>query len=181
MPLPIVAYRLIGRFSVSRFDRILHPLLYRRLRGQGFLGRILGCDVVLLTTTGRRSRAPRTVALFAFSVAGHAGSWAVIASRGGSGEIPAWYRNLKATPRVEVQVRGRTHVALAREVYGIEYETIFEHAAQVYSGFRLYRAEAAQHVPIVVLDPGDPDQAGDPAQPRDTDERGDRDGLVPAP
>ncbi len=175
MPLPIVAYRLIGRFSVSRFDRILHPFLYRRLRGRGLLGRILGCDMVLMTTTGRRSRVPRTVALFAFPVAGHAGSWAVIASRGGSGQIPAWYRNLKATPRVEVQVQGRTQVARAREVFGIEYETIFEQAARAFPGFRLYRAEATQHVPIVVLEPGDP------GGPGDTDEPGDPDELVPAP
>ena len=34
MPLPTVAYRIIGRFSVSRFDRVLHPLLYRWTGGR---------------------------------------------------------------------------------------------------------------------------------------------------
>ena len=89
MPLPTVAYRLIGRFSTSRFDRWLHPLLYRATAGRGIVGRALGAEMLLLTTVGRRSGRHRSVALFGFPVAEPRGSWAVIGSRGGSREIPA--------------------------------------------------------------------------------------------
>ena len=159
MPLPTFAYRLIGRFSVSRFDQVLHPFLHRRGQGRGVLGRILGCEMLLLTTTGRRSGRARSVALFAFPVAEPAGSWAVIGSRGGSGEIPAWYHNLSAGPdvQVQVQVRGREFGARQREVFDDEYEAIFERAARIYPGYRLYRAEATHHIPIVVLEPTVPD------------------------
>ena len=153
MPLPTFMYRLIGRFSVSRFDQILHPLLYRRGDGRGLLGRILGCEMLLLTTTGRRSGHFRSVVLFAFPVTDPAGSWAVIGSRGGSGSIPAWYQNLKAHPEVTIQVRGSLFRAGPREVFGEEYEAIFERAAGAYAGYRLYRAEAALHIPIVILEP----------------------------
>lgn len=154
MPLPTLAFRLIGRFSVSRLDRGLHPFLYRAAGGRGILGRVLGCEMLLLTTTGRRSGRPRSVALFAFPVDEPRGSWAVIGSRGGSGRIPAWYLNLAANPEVQVQVRGDRFGARSRAISDGEYETIFERAARAYAGFRLYRAEAAREIPIVVLEPG---------------------------
>ena len=153
MPLPTVAYRLIGRFSVTRFDRVIHPFLYRLTGGRGFLGRILGCEMLLLTTRGRRTGGPRTVALFGFPVAAPPGAWAVIGSRGGSREIPAWYRNLQAVPDAEIQLHGQHRAVRGREVFDAEYEAIFERAAQAYPGYRLYRAEAPQHIPIVVLEP----------------------------
>lgn len=150
--LPTLAYRLIGRFSVSRAARFLHPRLYRRAAGRGLLGRVLGCETILLTTVGRRSGRPRSVALFAVPMAEPAGSWAIIGSRGGSGEIPAWYRNLVERPRVAVQVRRDRFEARAREVFDLEYEAIFERAAAAYAGYRLYREEAGHHIPIVVLE-----------------------------
>ena len=153
MPLPTAAYRLIGRFSTSRFDRWLHPLLYRLTRGRGIVGRALGADMLLLTTVGRRSGRSRRVALFTFSIDEPPGAWAVIGSRGGSREIPAWYRNLEASPEATIQVGGRVTVVHAREVFGQEYEAIFERAAAKYPGYRLYRAEAPHHIPIVVLEP----------------------------
>jgi deazaflavin-dependent oxidoreductase (nitroreductase family) len=151
--LPVAAYRIIGWFSVTRFDRVLHPLLYRWSGGRGILGRVLGCEMVLLTAIGRRSGRPRTVALFAFAVAETAGSWAVVGSRGGSDRIPAWYRNLGARPAAMLQVHGRMLPVRAREVFGEEYEARFEQAASGYPGYRVYRARATQHIPILVLEP----------------------------
>ena len=153
MPLPTLAYRIIGRFSVSRIDRVLHPIVYRWTGGRGFVGRFLGCEMILLTATGRRSGKPRTVALFAFPVDEPPGSWAVVGSRGGSKVIPAWYRNLQASPMATVQVHRRAFEARAREVVGDEYERVFEIATRGYPGYRLYRAESPIHIPIVVLEP----------------------------
>ena len=154
MALPTFAYRLIGRFSVSRFDRRLHPFLYRLSGGRGILGRILGCEMLLLETVGRRTGERRTVALFAFRRPEPTGSWAVIGSRGGSRTIPAWYRNLAAEPAAVIQLHGRRIPVRAREVEaGAEYESIFEQAASAYPGYRLYRAESPSHIPIVVLEP----------------------------
>jgi len=155
MSLPTIAYRIVGRFSVTRLDRVVHPILYRWSGGRGVLGRVLGCEMVLLTTTGRRSGKPRTVALFAFPVPDVAamGSWAVVASRGGSKVIPAWFRNLEASPSATLQVHGWSIGVRAREVQGDEYEQIFEIAADGYPGYRLYRAESPIHIPIVVLEP----------------------------
>lgn len=150
MALPELAYRLIGRFSVTRVDRVLHPILYRALGGRGVIGHILGSQMLLLTTTGRRTGRPRTVALFAFAV-GEA--WVVVASRGGSRRIPAWYHNLAAWPDASVRVGRRDVPVQARELAGDEYEAAFEAAALAYPGYRLYRREALQHIPILRLEP----------------------------
>lgn len=156
MPLPTIAYRLIGRFSTTRLDRWLHPLLYRATGGRGVIGHVLGSEMLLLTTIGRRSGRPRSVALFAYPVTDPVGSWAVIGSRGGSGRIPAWYRNLDARPEASIQVHGTLAPVRAREVHDAEYELLFERAASAYPGYRLYRAEARHHIPIVVLEPAIP-------------------------
>ena len=153
MSLPALVYRLIGRFSVSRVDRTLHPFLYRLTGGRGVLGRVLGCEMLLLTTKGRRTGKPRTVTLFAFPINEPANSWAVIGSRGGSGGIPSWYRNLKAVPDAEIQIRRQRRSVRTREIFEEAYEAVFEQAARVYPGYRLYRDAASQHIPIVVLEP----------------------------
>ncbi|HJP89305.1 MAG TPA: nitroreductase/quinone reductase family protein [Candidatus Limnocylindrales bacterium] len=150
MALPDTAYRLIGWFSTTRLDRALHPLLYRRTGGRGITGRVLGVDNILLTTTGRRSGAPRTVALFAFD---DGRGWVVIGSRGGSGRVPDWAYNLQAAPAASIQVGRRAAPARARELEGDDYEAVFERAAAVYPGYRLYRRSARHHIPIFRLEP----------------------------
>jgi deazaflavin-dependent oxidoreductase (nitroreductase family) len=151
MPLPTAAYRLIGRFSVTRFAQVAHPILYRLTGGAGILGRSLGARTILLTTIGRHSGKARTVALYAFPRP--SGAWAVIGSRGGSRVIPAWCLNLQARPEVTVRVDEVTVPSRAREAAGDEYEAIFAQAAAVYPGYHLYRRESPIHIPIVVLEP----------------------------
>lgn len=150
MALPDLAYRLIGRFSTTRFDRALHAFLYRLTGGRSITGRVLGSDSILLTATGRTSGIPRTVALFAFR---SDGGWIVIGSRGGSGRVPDWALNLVAEPRATIQVGRRTAPAAARELSADEYEAAFELAAAAYPGYRLYRRNARHHLPILRLEP----------------------------
>ena len=150
MALPDFAYRLIGRFSTTRFDRALHPFLYRLTGGRSITGRVLGSDSILLTATGRSSGQPRTVALFAFPTEG---GWIVVGSRGGSGRVPDWAHNLLAQPRATIRVRNRSTPVVARELAGDEYEAAFELAAAAYPGYRLYRRNARHHIPIFRLEP----------------------------
>ena len=150
MALPDLAYRAIGWFSTTRFDRVVHPILYRRFGGRAVLGRVLGSEMLLLTTTGGRSGQPRTVALFAFALDD---AWIVVASRGGSRRLPAWYRNLVAQPDASVRVRDREIPIRAHELRGDEYEVAFEAAARAYPGYRVYRRRSPIHIPILRLEP----------------------------
>ncbi len=147
---PDLAYRMIGWFSTTRFDRALHPLLYRLSGGRSITGRVFGSDSILLTATGRSSGRPRTVALFAFP---SDGGWIVIGSRGGTGRVPDWANNLLAKPAATIRVRDRSMAVVARELVGDAYEAAFELAAASYAGYRLYRRDARHHIPIFRLEP----------------------------
>jgi deazaflavin-dependent oxidoreductase (nitroreductase family) len=150
MALPDVAYRVIGWYSTTRFDRALHPMLYRRFGARGLLGRILGSEMVLLTTIGRRTGRRRTVALFAYQ---EDAGWIVVGSRGGSRKLPAWYHNLVSGPDATVRVGRREVPIRARELEGDEYEVAFEEAARNYPGYRVYRRRSPLPIPILRLEP----------------------------
>jgi F420H(2)-dependent quinone reductase len=151
--LPDLAYRAIGWLSTTRFDRLVHPVLYRRLGGRGVVGRVLGADMLLLTTIGRLSGEPRAVALFGFR---DGDGWIVVGSRGGTRRLPAWYRNLADRPGASVQVRDRVMPVRARELEGDEYEAAFEAAARAYPGYRVYRRRSPIHIPVLRLEPVGP-------------------------
>ena len=148
--LPASLYRAIGRFSVTSFDRRLHSILYRLTGGRWFLGNILGCEMILVTSTGARTGKRRTVALFAFP---DGDRWFVVASRGGSAHLPGWYRNLAADPRGRVQHRRVAWPVTASVASGDERARLWAIAAAAYPGFDTYRAQTPYQIPVVVLAP----------------------------
>lgn len=74
--------------------------------------RLLTRPTLLLTTTGRRTGAPRTACLV---YARDGADLLVVASNWGSERAPAWLHNLRATPRSEVQVARWRTAAVAEE------------------------------------------------------------------
>ena len=77
----------------------LHSALYRASRGR-IAGRVGKLDVLLLTTTGRKTGKPRTVPLL-YAPAGN--GYAVVGSKGGAVERP----RLGAQPARESRRPGR--------------------------------------------------------------------------
>jgi len=105
---------------------------------------------LLLTTTGRRSGKPRTLPLIYTEADG---GYAVIASKGGAPDHPAWYRNLEARPEVEVQVRDRRFRARARGASGEERARIWKRMAEIFPPYDRYQARTDREIPVVVLEP----------------------------
>lgn len=164
-PLPHRAYLAIGRLSRTGLVRRLHPVLYRRLHGAGILGRSLGCRTVVLHTIGARTGEPRAAALYAFPVpdapgaasattgAGLAAPLAVVASNGGAGRPPAWYRNLLAHPGAIVEDGAGRWAARAREAAADERVRLWAVITASYPGYDDYQARTPHAIPVVVLDP----------------------------
>jgi len=127
----------------------IHKTVYR-LTGGKVGGKVGRMPVLLLTTTGRKSRQPRTNPL-SYTRAGD--GYAVIASKGGADQHPLWYLNLKANPLVEVTVgRATTHVR-ARDAEGEERERLWRSLADLYPGYDRYAQKTSRHIPVVVLEP----------------------------
>ena len=148
--LPDRAYMAIGRTLTHPWFHPFHRRLYRRIGGRGIVGRALGMDMLLLTTTGRRTGMTRTVPLGAIQV-GEA--CVVIGSYGGRDHDPAWALNLRAHPRARVQWRDAAWLVVAREAEPVEADRLWPIVTAAYPGYAVYRAAAtARPVPLFVLD-----------------------------
>jgi deazaflavin-dependent oxidoreductase (nitroreductase family) len=108
---------------------------------------------LLLTTVGRRSGEKRTSPLF-YGTAGDA--YVVIGSKGGADTQPAWYLNLRANPKVEVQVAREHFTARARVAIGEEREQLWERMVQIYPPYREYQQKTKREIPVVVLEKQSP-------------------------
>jgi deazaflavin-dependent oxidoreductase (nitroreductase family) len=128
-----------------------HVLVYRASRGR-VLGRLAGMPVVLLTTTGRRSGRPRTVALTTIP---HGDALLLVGSFGGSDEAPAWLLNLRAHPRATVRQGGTRWEATARVASAEERERLWQVVVATHDGYARYQDRTARRIPVVLLMPGE--------------------------
>ena len=106
--------------------------------------------LLVLHTTGRRSRQPRETPL---SYTTDGAAYVVIASDGGSPHDPDWYLNLQADPEVEVDVRGQRERVHAEIVTGAERDRLWRQAVRSYGGYAGYQARTARQIPVVRLTP----------------------------
>jgi deazaflavin-dependent oxidoreductase (nitroreductase family) len=126
----------------------IHACVYR-LTGGKVGGRIGKLQVLLLTTTGRKSGRPRTQPL-AYTNAGN--GYAVIASKGGAAQHPLWYLNLRANPVADVTVGRETQKVRARDAHGEERERLWRGLADLYHGYDRYAQKTSRLIPVIVLE-----------------------------
>lgn len=125
----------------------LHIALFR-LTGGRLGGKMLGAEILLLTTTGRKTGAARTTPL----MFGRDGDDIVlVASFGGQPQHPAWYGNLVANPRVKVELRGEARELYARTATPEERARLWPMMARLYSGYDEYQKKTSREIPIVLL------------------------------
>ncbi|HEV8696363.1 MAG TPA: nitroreductase/quinone reductase family protein [Candidatus Limnocylindrales bacterium] len=148
--LPRVVYLAFGEIGVNRRFTRFHRWLLRRTGGGRAIDRVLGLDIILVTTKGRRTGEPRTVPLGAVR---HGGDWLVIGSSAGQDRMPAWALNLRSEPAVTVEWRGETRHFRAHEATGLEAETLWPVVLRVYPGYADYQARTDRAIPLVVLEP----------------------------
>jgi len=111
-----------------------------------------GVYTLILTTTGRRSGEPRATPLIYGT---HDGALLVVASKGGSDEPPAWYRNLTANPDVEVQVGPDRFRARARTAGPDEKPALWREMAGIWPAYDDYQQRTDRDIPVVVLERAD--------------------------
>jgi len=151
--------RALRRFAASPpgswlFARVLHHVdrpVYRLTGGRHtFANLVSGIPVVMLTTTGARSGAPRTVPVLGLPTPD---GLAVIASNFGQERHPAWYHNLRANPEGELSVGGVSHRFRAREATGDARARIWQEGLRVYPGWSQYERRASnRRIAVFVLE-----------------------------
>lgn len=136
------------RRSTVRALSAIHAAAYR-LTGGRVGGRLVRNDMLLLTTTGRRSGKPHTTPLLYLT---DYGSLVVIASYGGHDRHPDWYCNLIARPRARVQLRSRRIPVIARVADPAHRAVLWPLVVEAYPGYEAYQARTERVIPVVLLD-----------------------------
>jgi deazaflavin-dependent oxidoreductase (nitroreductase family) len=127
----------------------VHPKLYRWSGGR-IGGTLMNMPVLLLTTRGKRTGAPRTRALMYLP---DGDRFVVIASFLGEPRHPDWWLNLRAHPQAEVEAGGRRVTVVAREAAGEERERLWKAVVERQKDYAEYQQRTTRRIPVVILDP----------------------------
>jgi F420H(2)-dependent quinone reductase len=128
----------------------LNTWMYRRNNGEGLGGTFQNIPVALLTTTGRKSGQPRVSPLYFLRDGDRV---VVAASRGGSDRNPMWYGNLKANPKVQVQIKSEVLDLNARDANEEERARYWPQLVQMYPTYEDYQSWTDRLIPLVVCEP----------------------------
>jgi len=109
-----------------------------------------GLPVVVLWTRGRRTGSIRKVPLMRVE---RGGSFAVVASFGGSEKHPVWFLNLLEHRVVTVQDGGHIADYRAHVASGEERVVWWALAASIFPDYDRYQGLVEREIPLVVLDP----------------------------
>ena len=124
-----------------------HCAIYRGTRGL-IGGNLLGIQMLLLTTRGRKTGQRRTLPL---AYVEHKGDLVVVASNGGSDKPPAWWLNLQSAARAEVQINGETSEVTWSEAPQKERMEYWRKLQAAIPAYRIYRFRTDRDIPILLL------------------------------
>lgn len=124
-----------------------HTALYALTRGR-IGGRMGAQRILLLTTTGRRSGAERTVPLVFFE---DGERLVLIASNGGAPHDPQWWQNLKQQPAARVQIDGERRDVRARLASTEERARLWPRVKRENPAYADYEKRTAREIPVVLL------------------------------
>ena len=115
--------------------------------GGGFEGRPL----LLLHHKGARTGAERVSPLMYQQLDG---AYAIFASKGGAETNPDWFHNLRAYPKVAIEIGTDKIDVTARVARGTEQNEIWERQKREYPQFADYEQKTSrEQIPVIVLDP----------------------------
>ncbi len=125
----------------------LHRTIYEKTGGR-LMSRLAGVEMLLLTTTGRKTGQPRTLPLACFR---DGDDVVVVASNNGLDHDPAWWKNLEAQPEAQVRL-GRDRFQVRAELAtGSERERLWPWLVERNPVYSRYAKRTSREIPVVVL------------------------------
>jgi deazaflavin-dependent oxidoreductase (nitroreductase family) len=120
-----------------------------RANGGVVTGVFAGAPMILITHKGAKSGAERTSPLVYTRDGDRV---VIIASMGGAPKSPAWFHNIKANPRVGVEIGTESYTADAEILTeGPERQRLFDQQAALMPNFKEYQERTDRVIPVVVL------------------------------
>lgn len=119
-------------------------------------GRLAGKELLLLTTTGRKTGRLRVNPLRRIE---DGDNYLIAASVGGAPSHPGWYFNVKDNPHVQVQVGSTVENRIARITAGGERDRLWKRFVAADKRFAAYEKRTDRVIPVVVLEPNNNSRA----------------------
>ncbi|MCJ7717495.1 MAG: nitroreductase family deazaflavin-dependent oxidoreductase [Anaerolineales bacterium] len=111
-------------------------------------GHFEGMNLLLIHTIGAKSGQERINPVAQIA---DGDQYVIIASKGGAPTNPDWYYNLKANPKVSIEVGTQKFPALAVITEEPERTELFDKMASHYQGFNEYREKTRRVIPVISL------------------------------
>jgi deazaflavin-dependent oxidoreductase (nitroreductase family) len=108
-----------------------------------------GTTMILIHHIGAKSGIERVSPLGCSPQGG--GRFAIVASNRESPTHPDWYYNLKANPRIKVEVGPQTFTVLAEELGGTDRAGLWPKLVAEYPSIGEYQTRTARQIPVVML------------------------------
>jgi deazaflavin-dependent oxidoreductase (nitroreductase family) len=135
-------------FVIKWMSRV-NTWVYQRTDGRRG-GTFQKIPVALLTTTGRKTGQPRVSPLYFL----REGDRVVLAaSQGGREKNPMWYLNLRADPKVSVQIGPDVLELTAHDATDAERAEYWPKLVAMYPTYEDYQSWTDRVIPIVICDP----------------------------
>jgi deazaflavin-dependent oxidoreductase (nitroreductase family) len=112
-----------------------------------------GQPILLLQTTGRRSRRTRTTPV---QYLADGETFVVVASNAGAARPPAWYLNLSANPHAQIDVGGRSVDVRAQQATGQERAELWHRLTATNRYLERAAHKAGRDLPLMALVPATP-------------------------
>jgi F420H(2)-dependent quinone reductase len=113
----------------------------------GKMGKV---DVLLLTTTGRKTGKQRTLPVVYIR---DGAAYVITASAGGADKHPGWFFNIRSNPQVTIQVKNK-HIKVTGEIAGSENKPeLWARLVEVAPNFAGYQKRTSRDIPMVILHP----------------------------
>jgi deazaflavin-dependent oxidoreductase (nitroreductase family) len=120
-----------------------------RANGGRVRGSLAGTPVILIHHIGARSGVEHITPLGCFSQGD--GRFVIVASSGGSPVHPDWYYNVKATPRITVEVGAQTFTVIADELAGAARAEMWPKLVAKYPTLGEHQARTTRQFPVFML------------------------------
>jgi deazaflavin-dependent oxidoreductase (nitroreductase family) len=108
-----------------------------------------GAPMILVHHIGAKSGTERVTPLVYFPE--DDGTMLIVASKAGAPTNPDWYHNLKANPKVDVEVGTETFPVESAEVDSSEREDVWARVVAKNPGFGEYQEKTTRTIPVVRL------------------------------
>jgi deazaflavin-dependent oxidoreductase (nitroreductase family) len=127
-------------------DKIIEEFRANEGRVSGLLA---GTPMIVIHHIGARSGIERVTPLA--YIPQRDGSYVIVASNGGSPTHPSWYYNVKANPRIEVEVGSQRFTVVAEEPDDTVRAELWPKLVAAAPSLREFEAKTTRRIPLIVL------------------------------